>query len=203
MQPGPAWLCRLDRWTHRAMFSPHSQRHTTVALLPQNGTADADVSRKSTAPRTRGCRRLSRSAAAAHLPFGRRIVGALRRFLAPRFFGALGRPFFGTGAETLAAAGGAATLSVRARGDTDTSAYRLSSGYLAKASALCFTTKSVTARSKPSRNLLATVALGAGPPIECDITADRSHGFEFRAASDRTAETLSIFCCILPATSAE
>jgi len=52
MQPGPAWLCRLDRWTHRAMFSPHSQRHTTVALLPQSGTADADVSRKSTAPRT-------------------------------------------------------------------------------------------------------------------------------------------------------
>ena len=148
------------------MFSPHSQRHTTVALLPQSGTADADVSRKSTAPRTRGCRRLSRSAAAAHLPFGRRIVGALRRFLAPRFFGALGRPFFGTGAETLAAAGGAATLSVRARGDTDTSAYRLSSGYLAKASALCFTTKSVTARSKPSRNLLATGAdaVAAGNP---------------------------------------
>src|SRR5438552_16311064 len=141
MQPGPAWPCRLDRWTHRAMFSPHSQRHTTVALLPQNGTADADVSRKSTAPRTRGCRRLSRSAAAAHLPFGRRIVGALRRFLASRFFGALGRLFFGTGAETLAVAGGAAPLCVRGRGGTDRSPYRVCSGYVAKDLALSSTTK--------------------------------------------------------------
>ena len=28
------------------MVSPRSQRHKTVALLPQSGTADADVSRK-------------------------------------------------------------------------------------------------------------------------------------------------------------